>query len=80
MLPGLQSSLYFQAYKHMFMSLSSVDQEPRAMRSGNVHIHGMWRVMKASIAYVITQVIYTFLSNAVVLINCTVGHDRPVLH
>jgi hypothetical protein len=47
----------FQAYKHVFTSPSSVDQEPRATRSGNARIHGMRSVTKASIAYVATQVI-----------------------
>ena len=30
-----------QAYKHVFTSPSSVDQEPKATRSGNARIHGM---------------------------------------
>ena len=45
-----------KAYKHIFTSLSSVDQEPKATRSGNARIHGMQSVTKASIAYVATQV------------------------
>ena len=45
-----------QAYKHVFMSPSSVDQEPKATRSGNARIHGMRSVTKASLAYVATQV------------------------
>ena len=45
-----------QAYKHVFTSPSSVDQEPKATRSGNARIHGMQSVTKASIAYVATQV------------------------
>ena len=45
-----------QANKHIFMSPSSVDQEPKATQSGNVHIHSMHTVMKALIAYVATQV------------------------
>jgi hypothetical protein len=45
-----------EAYKHIFTSPSSVDQEPKAMRSGNVRIHGMTQVTPASIAYVATQV------------------------
>jgi len=45
-----------KAYKHIFTSPSSVDQEPKATCSGNACIHGMWSVMKASIAYVATQV------------------------
>ena len=45
-----------QAYKHVFTSPSSVDQEPKATRSGNARIHGMQVVTKALIAYVATQV------------------------
>ena len=45
-----------QAYKHVFISPSSVDQEPKATRSGNAHIHGMQSVTKASITYIATQV------------------------
>jgi hypothetical protein len=45
-----------QAYKHIFTSPSSVDQEPKATRSGNARIHGMTRVTPASIAYIATQV------------------------
>ena len=45
-----------QAFKHIFTSPSSVDQEPKATHSGNAQIHGMCFVTKASIAYVATQV------------------------
>jgi len=47
---------YKQAFKHVFTSPSSVDQELKATWSGNAHIHGMQCVTKASIAYVATQV------------------------
>ena len=50
------STLPTQAYKHIFTSPSSVDQEPKATRSGNARIHGMCSVTKASLAYVATQV------------------------
>jgi hypothetical protein len=45
-----------QAFKHIFTSPTSVDQEPKANHSGNAHIHGMTSVTLASIAYVATQV------------------------
>ena len=45
-----------QAFKHIFMSPSSVDQEPKATQSGNARIHGMHTVMKVLIACVATQV------------------------
>ena len=45
-----------QAYKYIFMSLSSVEKEVKATRLGNAHLHGMTRVTTASLAYVATQV------------------------
>jgi hypothetical protein len=48
--------MVFQAYKHIFTSLSSVKKEPQAIRSGNARIHGMTCVTLASIAYIATQV------------------------
>jgi hypothetical protein len=47
---------YFQAFKHIFTSPSSVEKEVKATRSGNARIHGMTRVTTASLAYVATQV------------------------
>ncbi|KIJ64152.1 hypothetical protein HYDPIDRAFT_69532, partial [Hydnomerulius pinastri MD-312] len=48
---------------------SSVDQDPKATRSGNAHIHGMRSVMKASITYIATQARF-FLTLAQVF-SCT---------
>lgn len=45
-----------KAFKHIFTSPSSVDDEPKATRSGNARIHGMCYVTPASLAYVFTQV------------------------
>ena len=45
-----------QAYKYIFTSPSSVDDDPKATRSGNARLHGMTSVTPASIAYVATQV------------------------
>ncbi|KAG1887908.1 uncharacterized protein F5891DRAFT_1199564 [Suillus fuscotomentosus] len=53
------------AYKHVFMSLSSVDKEPKATRSGNARLHGMNSVTIASIAYVATQVRFAISSSSV---------------
>ncbi|KAG1725825.1 hypothetical protein EDB19DRAFT_1897710 [Suillus lakei] len=44
------------AYKHIFMSPSSVEKEPKATQSGNACLHGMNSVTIASIAYIATQV------------------------
>ena len=50
------TDLLMKAYKHIFTLPSSVDQEPKATRSGNARIHGMRFTTKASLAYVATQV------------------------
>ena len=47
---------YLQAYKHIFTSPSSMEEEVKATRSGNAHIHGMTRVTTGSLAYVAMQV------------------------
>lgn len=53
---SLRQSLW-QAFKHVFTSPSSVEKaDVKATRSGNAHIHGMFRVTPASIAYIATQV------------------------
>ncbi|OBZ69948.1 hypothetical protein A0H81_10361 [Grifola frondosa] len=43
------------AYKHVFASPSSVEDETKATRSGNARIHGMTKMTPASIAYIATQ-------------------------
>ncbi|KAJ3533868.1 hypothetical protein NMY22_g7155 [Coprinellus aureogranulatus] len=52
----MKGSLLVSAYKHVFTSPSSVDQEVRATRSGNAEIHGMKSVTIASLAYIATLV------------------------
>jgi hypothetical protein len=51
---------FLQAFKHIFTSPSSVEKEVKAMRSGNARIHGMTCVMRASLAYIATQVCLVF--------------------
>ncbi|KIJ58264.1 hypothetical protein HYDPIDRAFT_34348 [Hydnomerulius pinastri MD-312] len=58
----LHSGLLVSAFKHIFTSPSSVDQEPKATRSGNAHIHGMRSVTKASLGYVATQARFVLTS------------------
>ncbi|KAF9230892.1 hypothetical protein BU15DRAFT_56753, partial [Melanogaster broomeanus] len=60
----LRSGLLVSAFKHIFTSPSSVEQEPRATRSGNARIHGMRFVTKASISYVATQQVRFALTSA----------------
>ncbi|OBZ77788.1 hypothetical protein A0H81_02017 [Grifola frondosa] len=61
----LRSKLLVTAYKYIFTSPSSVDDETRATRAGNAHIHGMTRVTRASIAYIATQVRFALSSSSV---------------
>ncbi|KAN0076869.1 hypothetical protein V8E55_010724 [Tylopilus felleus] len=58
----LRSGLLVSAFKHIFTSPSSVDQEPRATHSGNPRIHGMRSVTNASIAYVAMQACFALTS------------------
>ncbi|KIM60075.1 hypothetical protein SCLCIDRAFT_26865 [Scleroderma citrinum Foug A] len=58
----LQSSLLISAFKHIFTSPSSVDQELKATHSGNAHLHGVQSVTKVSIAYVATQARFALTS------------------
>ncbi|KAF6749078.1 hypothetical protein DFP72DRAFT_756639, partial [Ephemerocybe angulata] len=51
-----RSKLLLRAYKHVFTSPSSVDDDPKATRSGNARIHGMTSATRALIAYIATQV------------------------
>ncbi|RDB22918.1 hypothetical protein Hypma_009847 [Hypsizygus marmoreus] len=60
----LKSQILVNAYKHVFTSPSSVDDdEPKAAsKSGNARIHGMTEVTLASLAYIATQVHFALSS------------------
>ncbi|TEB18192.1 hypothetical protein FA13DRAFT_1649581, partial [Coprinellus micaceus] len=60
-----EGSLLLSAYKYIFTSPSSVDQESRSTRSGNAELHGMKAVTVASLAYVATLVRFALTSSAV---------------
>ncbi|KAJ3533220.1 hypothetical protein NMY22_g7421 [Coprinellus aureogranulatus] len=60
-----RSKLLISAYKHVFTSPSSVDDDPKATRSGNARIHGMTAVTAASIAYIATQLRFALSSASV---------------
>ncbi|KAG1732025.1 uncharacterized protein EDB91DRAFT_1238858 [Suillus paluster] len=64
-----QSSLLVCAYKHIFMSPSSVDREPKATHSDNARIHRMTRVTLPLVAYIATQVQFALTSSPV--FSCT---------
>ncbi|KAF6764200.1 hypothetical protein DFP72DRAFT_799972, partial [Ephemerocybe angulata] len=61
----LKGNLLVMGFKHVFTSPSSVDDEPRATRSGNARIHGMTQVTRAAIAYIATQVRFALSSASV---------------
>jgi hypothetical protein len=72
------SDCRLQGFKHVFTSPSSVDEdEPKATRSGNAHIHGMVSVSKASLAYISTQVCPDLVSDTAA--DAVSGSLRPVL-
>ncbi|KAJ3507987.1 hypothetical protein NMY22_g16758 [Coprinellus aureogranulatus] len=60
-----QGRLLVCAFKHVFTSPSSVENEARATRSGNAELHGMKSVTIASIAYIATLVRFALSSSAV---------------
>ncbi|KAJ3528944.1 hypothetical protein NMY22_g9199 [Coprinellus aureogranulatus] len=60
-----KGKLLVSAYKHVFTSPSSVEQETRATRSGNAEIHGMKSVTIPSLAYISTLVRFSLSSSAV---------------
>ncbi|KAG1813378.1 hypothetical protein EV424DRAFT_1473468 [Suillus variegatus] len=61
----LKSKILIYGFKHMFTSPSSVDKEPKAMRSGNAFLHGMKSITKGSVAYIATQVWFSLCSSSV---------------
>ncbi|KAF8840532.1 hypothetical protein BDN67DRAFT_980964 [Paxillus ammoniavirescens] len=64
----LHSGLLVVAFKHIFTSPSSVDQEPKATHSGNAHIHSMRSTTKTSLAYVAMQA--RFALNSAQVFSC----------
>ncbi|TEB32985.1 hypothetical protein FA13DRAFT_1790059 [Coprinellus micaceus] len=60
-----RNELLIKGFKHIFTSPSSVEEEPKATRSGNARIHGMSHVTPASLAYTFTQVRFSLSSAGV---------------
>ncbi|KAG1899887.1 uncharacterized protein F5891DRAFT_953184, partial [Suillus fuscotomentosus] len=61
----LRSEILVFGFKHVFMSPSSVDKEPKATCSGNAYLHGMRSATKGSLAYIATQVRFSLSSSSV---------------
>ncbi|KAG6905503.1 hypothetical protein DXG01_002333 [Tephrocybe rancida] len=62
----LRSGLLVKAFKHVFITPSSADLADGTVttKSGNAKIHGMKRVTKASIVYIVTQVRFALTTAA----------------
>ncbi|KAG1806368.1 uncharacterized protein HD556DRAFT_1428517 [Suillus plorans] len=67
-------------FKHVFTSPSSVNKEPKAMRSGNAYLHGMKSVTKGSLAYVATQIWFALSSSSVFSRTDTVTDSENFYH
>ncbi|KAG2094638.1 uncharacterized protein F5147DRAFT_584979 [Suillus discolor] len=75
---GLLRSLF--GFKHVFTSPSSVDKEPKTMRSGNAYLHGMKMVTKGSLAYIAMQVRFSLSSSSVFSRTDTVTNSENFYH
>ncbi|KJA13152.1 hypothetical protein HYPSUDRAFT_151886, partial [Hypholoma sublateritium FD-334 SS-4] len=71
----LKSSILVKTFKHIFTSPSSVEREAKAMRSGNVRIHGMTGVTRGSIVYAAMQARFTLSSSGVFNRNDTITNS-----
>ncbi|KAG2046382.1 hypothetical protein BDR06DRAFT_985610 [Suillus hirtellus] len=67
-------------FKHVFTSLSSMDKEPKAMRSRNAYLHGMKSVTKASLAYIAMQIQFSLSSSSVFLRTDIVTDSENFYH
>ncbi|KAG2142776.1 uncharacterized protein EDB93DRAFT_1088748 [Suillus bovinus] len=76
----LRSRLLVCAYKHVFMSPSSVDREPKATQSRNACLHGMNSATVASIAYIATQVRFALTSSSVFSRTDTATNSETFYH
>ncbi|KAG1897448.1 uncharacterized protein F5891DRAFT_982631 [Suillus fuscotomentosus] len=76
----LRSDILVFGFKHVFTSPSSVEKEPKAMRSGNAYLHGMKSVMKGSLAYIATQVRFSLSSSSVFSRTDTVTDSETFYH
>ncbi|KAG2092132.1 uncharacterized protein F5147DRAFT_657752 [Suillus discolor] len=76
----LRSRLLVNAFRHIFMSPSSVEKEPKATRAGNARLHGMTAVTAPSVAYVATQVRFALCSSSVFSRTDTVTDSETFYH
>ncbi|KAG2097499.1 uncharacterized protein F5147DRAFT_747452 [Suillus discolor] len=76
----LRSEILVSGFKHVFMSPSSVDKEPKATRSGNAYLHGMKSATKGSLAYIAMQIRFSLSSSSVFSRTDTVMDSENFYH
>ncbi|KAG1749281.1 hypothetical protein EDB19DRAFT_1893600 [Suillus lakei] len=76
----LRSEILIFGFKHVFMSPSSVDKEPKATHSSNTYLHGMKSVTKGSLAYIATQVRFSLSSSSVFSHTDTITDSENFYH
>ncbi|KAG1890015.1 hypothetical protein F4604DRAFT_1876684 [Suillus subluteus] len=76
----LKSEILIFGFKHVFMSPSSVDKEPKATHSGNAYLHGMKSVTKGSLAYIATQIWFSLSSSSIFSHTDTVTDSENFYH
>ncbi|KAG1861313.1 hypothetical protein F4604DRAFT_1882483 [Suillus subluteus] len=77
---GLLRSEMLSGFKHVIMSPSLVDKEPKAMRSGNAYLHGMKSMTKGSLAYIAMQIRFSLSSSSVFSRTDTVTDSENIYH
>ncbi|KAH6907544.1 hypothetical protein BKA70DRAFT_1427919 [Coprinopsis sp. MPI-PUGE-AT-0042] len=60
-----RNKILVKAYKHIFMSPSSVEREVKAICSGNARIYGMTSMTRTSLAYIGIQVRFSLTSASI---------------
>ncbi|KAG2047562.1 hypothetical protein BDR06DRAFT_985114 [Suillus hirtellus] len=76
----LHSEILIFGYKHVFISPSSVDKEPKATRSGNAYLYGMKSVTQVYLAYITMQVQFSLRSSSVFSHTNTVTNSENFYH
>ncbi|KAG2131482.1 hypothetical protein BD769DRAFT_1627750 [Suillus cothurnatus] len=71
---------FWQGFKHIFMSPSSIDKEPKATCSGNAYLHGMKSITKGSLAYIATQIQFSLSSSCIFSCTDTVTDSENFYH
>ncbi|KAG1730042.1 hypothetical protein EDD22DRAFT_960787 [Suillus occidentalis] len=76
----LWNEMLICGFKHIFTSPSSMDKEPKAMRSSNAYLHGMKSVTQGSLAYIATQIRFALSSSSVFSHTNTIMDSENFYH